>query len=333
MPKLLTQARAMCPELLETVKELDSLAYSRQYSDVFADMIDWLVWQHSFPPNENTPLEKYNEEEQTAFLNAFKIIQQEVKQRVSLWTEQGTWYDPFGRIYECITSQFKSSRMGQYFTPEPVVDMMVGITNTNDKSELKTILDPACGSGRMGLAAAHQSLKNRVPCWVSMNDLDPICTKMAAVNMALNGVIGEAICMNGLDLSGETYRFGYRVEPAIAQYPPETWEYYRMLLLMKTGQDIKKQYVLKSVPYARTYLAQVNGRLQEEYQKRLEIEDQVKQEVALQEIKNQVKARMAGTLFEGDESQLENIELPKQSPTKRRRSKSEEDDTNQGTLF
>ena len=65
MPKMLDQARSMCPELKESIKELDSLAYQRQYDTVFRDLIDWLVWEHQYPPSEEHPLkkQKYNEEE------------------------------------------------------------------------------------------------------------------------------------------------------------------------------------------------------------------------------------------------------------------------------
>lgn len=324
MPKILTEARSVCPELIDAVRELDNLAYTHRYDALFADLIDWMVWQHIFRPNEDDPLKKYSEQEQQHFLSIFKAIQKEIKKRVRLWTGYNTdgWYDPLGRIYECITSGYKSSMLGQYFIPEPVVDMMTRIIiNPEEPEKVKTILDPACGSGRMGLAAADHAMKQGLPVWVTMNDIDPICSKMTAVNMALNGIVGEVLCMNGLDITGDSFSFGYRIEPAIAQYPPEMVEYYRILIMMKTQQDIKKQYVIKPVPYEGTFMEKVNSHLQEEYQERQKIADQKQREVALAELKDQVKARMIGTLFEGDESQLENVVLPSEQKERKPKKK------------
>ena len=120
---------------------------------------------------------------------------------------------------------------------------MTQIVNPSKSDGVCHILDPACGSGRMGLAAAAHCMAKQTPSYVCMVDLDSICTKMTAVNMCLNGVVGESLAMNGLDVIGKTYRFGYRVIPALSQFPPDMWEYYRMLVLMKTGQDIRKQYL------------------------------------------------------------------------------------------
>lgn len=343
MPKVLSEARSMCPELLDAIKEIDHLAYTRQYGEVFSDLIDWLVWQHTFPPNEDNPLEKkYNENEQKSFLTIFKNIQTEIRQRVSLWTRDPdvselncqAWYDPLGRMYECITNKNKSSRMGQYFTPETVVNLMVQINDSGETNEVTRILDPACGSGRMGLAAATHALAQSVPTWVTMNDLDPICTKMTAVNMALHGLVGEVLCMNGLDIKGESYRFGYQVQPAIAEYPEGMWEFYRMLILTKTGQDIKKQYVLKSIPYEQTFLKEANDQVLLEYQKRQQIADEEKRRQALQELEETVKARMVGTLFEGDESLLKNATIfEKKSEHKKKQIKKLPPENKQRKLF
>lgn len=322
MPKVVTEARSMCPELIDAVKTIDELAYTRSYSEVFEDLVEWMVWQHLFPPGEKNPLDKYSEKEQQSFLAIFKIIQDEVRNRVGLWTmdhgskhvddlrSNGGWYDPLGRMYECVTSKNKSSRMGQYFTPEHVVDVMVRINPPANSNEVQKIFDPACGSGRMGLAAATHVLNNKTPSWVTMNDLDPICAKMTAANMCLNGIVGEVTCMNGLEIEGSSYRFGYKVEPAIAQFPQEMMEHYRLLILMKSGQDIKKQYVLKPIPYEATYLKRVNDQLLKEYEERKHIADKEEQERAIKELQDQVKARMAGTLFEDDVSQIENVALP-----------------------
>ncbi|MEM9889064.1 MAG: N-6 DNA methylase, partial [Bacteroidota bacterium] len=274
MPKVTTEAHRICPELIEAVKLIDDLSYTRQYAEVFEDLVDWMVWQHQFPPNEANPIAKYSDKEQEQFLSIFKVVQEEVKKRSNLWSEQKSdqnWYDPMGRLYECITSKNKSSRLGQYFTPKHVVNMMVQMQMGDSEKDFITMLDPACGSGRMGLAAATQSMIKGTAIWVTMNDIDPICSKMTAANMCLNGIVGEALCCDGLDIKGDSYRFGYRVEPMLAQVPNEMQQIYRMAMLSKTGQDVQKQYVIKPVAYEQTYLKQVNDRYLQELGERQKI--------------------------------------------------------------
>lgn len=85
MPKVFTEACTICPELAVAIKIIDTLAYTRRYGEVFEDLMNWLVWQHTFPPDENDPFaKKYKHKEQEAFLEIFKNIQTEVKNRVNL---------------------------------------------------------------------------------------------------------------------------------------------------------------------------------------------------------------------------------------------------------
>ena len=71
MSKIFANAHSMCPELKEAIKELDSLAYQRQYDTVFRDLVDWLVWEHQYPPTDEHPLKKenYSKDEIKRFLN------------------------------------------------------------------------------------------------------------------------------------------------------------------------------------------------------------------------------------------------------------------------
>lgn len=338
MSKMLTQARSMCPELIGAMKELDALAYTRRYDTVFSDFIDWLVVQHKFPPSDDNPLDKYKEEEQQRFLNMYKNIQEEVRSRTLLWAkgldEKKSFYDPLGRMYETITSQYKSSMLGQYFTPEHIVEFMTQILDTGTRKKFERVFDPACGSGRMGLSAATHAQKKGNLVWTSMNDIDPICTKMTAVNMALNGVVGEATCMNGLDLKGDSYRFGYQVRPLLSFIPREKWELYSMVVFTKTRQNLRKQYVLIPIDYKDTFLKQANDQVLKEITERRKIEDEAERAKALKDLENEVKSRLKGSLFENDNSQLENIKLPSEEKKSMKNKKSlKPSSDNQQSLF
>lgn len=75
--------------------------------------------------------------------------------------------------------------------------------------KVQTVAEPACGSGRLILAA-----NNINPAiYVVANDLDRVCTKMCALNMCLNGTIGEVSCNDGLFATENNFRFAYRVVP------------------------------------------------------------------------------------------------------------------------
>ena len=84
---------------------------------------------------------------------------------------------------------------GQFFTPEHVCTMIAQMT-MGEETKDKTIMDPACGSGRMLLSAAKISRRN----YFFGADLDSRCSKMCAINLCLNGLIGEVAFMNSLTL-------------------------------------------------------------------------------------------------------------------------------------
>jgi len=53
--------------------------------------------------------------------------------------------DVRGQAFETFLKGKVRQAMGQYFTPEPLIRLMIGILNPNEKD---LIIDPACGSGR-----------------------------------------------------------------------------------------------------------------------------------------------------------------------------------------
>lgn len=100
--------------------------------------------------------------------------------------EKGAFYDVLGEVF--MESIPKSSN--QVFTPPHIAELMATITEVNAGD--KTITDWACGSGRLLLAGAEKNPN----AYLIGCDLDILCAKMTAVNLAINSLIGEVIWGN-----------------------------------------------------------------------------------------------------------------------------------------
>lgn len=77
--------------------------------------------------------------------------------------------------------------------------------------------DPTCGSARMLLAihAEHVNSKKKLPYLIG-EDIDFICCKMSAVNLAVHGCYGEIICHDSLH-APKSLNVGYIINEGL--YP------------------------------------------------------------------------------------------------------------------
>ncbi len=104
------------------------------------------------------------------------------------------FYDLLGPLYMELANQGGRAKLGQFFTPWSIAAMMAAMQSPPASSEderLLTAIDPACGSGVMMLALCSQVLMDHGPAalqsWsVSGIDLDPICSRMMAVQLIAN---------------------------------------------------------------------------------------------------------------------------------------------------
>ena len=106
-----------------------------------------------------------------------------------------TYQDIIGDLYMALSHSDKG--FGQFFTPLHVAKMMAEITIGTLELEQytperpMTICDPCCGSGMMLLAAASSLPRDFIDqgrvAFYGM-DIDPVCVKMAQLNMALYGL-------------------------------------------------------------------------------------------------------------------------------------------------
>lgn len=121
-------------------------------------------------------------------------------------TEEVRWFDALGTVYEYLASRSKKSCLGQFFTPPDLCDLMTQLTLSPEMEEKETVNDCACGSGRT-LLSFNALLPGKM---LYGEDLDPICTKMTALNMAIHGCQGQATCMDSIS---QEWRFCYEVNP------------------------------------------------------------------------------------------------------------------------
>lgn len=128
----------------------------------------------------------------------------EMEQR--MYSNEG--FDVLGDFFEihCATD-----RKAQFFTPWPICQFMAKINGdencVNEPVDVKKIIDPACGSGRMLMAGSRIFGSKHEYFGI---DIDAVCIKMAAVNLFLSGIKhGEVMQANAL--SPTDFHVAYKV--------------------------------------------------------------------------------------------------------------------------
>lgn len=161
----------------------------------FTELLDWAL----------LPFKKFDTAaEQT---NAFEIFRNhsKVNQLKELVTMIGDlsegFSDPLGELYMHTIS---NGYNGQFFTPEPICDMMASMSIGTNSFPGQTVYDCACGSGRMLLAAAK--INRHLLLYGA--DIDLTCVKMTLLNMLLNSLQGEVAHMDSL---ANRFYTGYEV--------------------------------------------------------------------------------------------------------------------------
>ena len=170
---------------------LNSLAYSKGIKEVFTDLIDCILYRIIFHDECNlkkNPAENYSVEDQGK-LRELMILLGEIMENDGEGLEDG--------LGDLFMEHLSFGRNGQYFTPQPISDMIAKMTL--DSSEVKagmSVNDCACGSGRMLLGAAKIERNLRF----FGSDIDLTCVKMAVINLAMNNLVGEIVWGNPLTM-------------------------------------------------------------------------------------------------------------------------------------
>ena len=191
--------------------EFNKLSYKYDTADVFSDLIDLMIAFFKYEGDKELGYklkkEYKNDYEQLC------ICVREIVKAYQIGIGKGddneyNWYDGIGEFYEVITSSYKSSRLGQFFTPAPICELMAAITVSNCQNV--KINDPCCGSGRMLLATGRFARNSHF----FATDIDQICTKMTAINMCIHGLVGQVVCADAL-WYGDSWRFGYQINDTL----------------------------------------------------------------------------------------------------------------------
>lgn len=192
------------------------LEYKHDYITVFDDFLSAMMNYFTPPDVDNYPInlfDKYTKEERLIIDSMISEILKLFHQKIN--AEERKWFDVFGAFYEALASRSKKSRLGQFFTPEPIVDLMT-LIQTSKGEDLTgkgiTVSDPTCGSGRFLIAFQGHFPGN----YTYAEDIDPICCKMASINMMLHGCEGEVIQHNALN--PDDYQRGWKINHHIRLY-------------------------------------------------------------------------------------------------------------------
>ncbi len=174
--------------------------YGHRYdsSNLFNRFLEFVIvgFDQTFSPVEKP----FSQEEGQACLELFRawveIMNEELDHR--------EWYDALGEIYMTyVSGTGKKKSNGQYFTPMYICDFMTKILDPGEHVG-ESVLDNACGSGRM-LLATHAVNPDNYCC---AQDIDRMCCMMAVCNFIIHGINGEVVWGNSLDPSD--YREGWR---------------------------------------------------------------------------------------------------------------------------
>ena len=165
----------------------DNLGQRYGLHEVFSDFLTMLICAFSQGRMEKQYLEtirKYDKGHANIFAEALASLVIEMT-----GPDGAGFVDVLGEFYE---KNLSFGRNGQFFTPQPICDMMVQLMSPDGFK--KRVADPACGSGRMLMAVAK--INRYALFYGADNDIN--CARMAVINLCLNSMFGEIAWMNSL---------------------------------------------------------------------------------------------------------------------------------------
>lgn len=185
-------------------------------------------------------ISKYEKGRETMlFKHLFSTLVNEMTDRL----ESETGYDVLGEYFEAHLVE-KSNKNNQFFTPWPACQFMAQATLEESKQDrMLKILDPACGSGRMILAAAKVGGPNHQYFGI---DVDGLCCRMSILNFFLSGLFhAEVMCANALNpndfkFSHRTRLLPFGIQKITDKYQSRLWTNIQAIMVSNHQERQKK---------------------------------------------------------------------------------------------
>ncbi|MBS1684778.1 MAG: N-6 DNA methylase [Bacteroidetes bacterium] len=180
-------------------KIFTQLTYRWDHLQIFEDFLSIAVSNFQLVPTEGLAermRSTYNEKELQLFAELFRCWVMTMHNEIK--SEEWKYLDILGEYYQYLSGKYHKGKLGQFFTPQPMVDMLTEMTIEEPTDEIQTVSDPTAGSGRM-LLSAHMKLKGKMLAFAE--DIDGMCCKICALNFLIHGVEGEVIQHDSLRMS------------------------------------------------------------------------------------------------------------------------------------
>lgn len=202
-------------QIKKFTKLFESLAYTQSRHTVFNDFLDFslLMMRLDRKADDFSELEKrWKDPREYKMFAEMLMIYSEIADDGGEGLKDG-----LGDLYMEFLANAKS---GQFFTPEEICTMTAEMIVGDNPPDDYSVADPACGSGRMLLAAARKNRKM----WFYGSDIDLTCCKMTVLNMLFNTMRGEVAWMDTLRMEHWKSWHIRRVMDGSGRYLPYYYE-------------------------------------------------------------------------------------------------------------
>ncbi len=181
-------------EVRELEKKINEFTYryGLDIRDVFQDLLRYIINGFSIPGSPSLSNWRYTKKQTEEFYYMYVAWIGIMNKQI---TKKG-YYDAWGDLFMALTSRHGQQQKGQFFTPEEVVALCQNMI-IPESNEVKSVHDPAAGSGRMLIASRMKNPRSYLVGW----DIDYTCCLMCVSNFLINGCVGEVVCINSLTMN------------------------------------------------------------------------------------------------------------------------------------
>lgn len=192
--------------LLQIINDISSITHKREI-DILREAVEVsaLFFSSTITPHYETKLPGFEQVTKNRLLRLNSILEATPKNISNLYTDflneliksfSDCPYDYLGELINNLSGF--SSRLGQFMTPGNVADLMNEISIASDsEGEVKTINDPACGTGGLAISIGKTYLKKGINyqpiTQVFCSDIDFFMVQCTYVQLCLMGFEGSVI--------------------------------------------------------------------------------------------------------------------------------------------